>query len=826
MKKKFGKITVLLVVLALMVGIVPLGISAQTDDVFVVDYEGTVVSTKDFASDSNVTATEEGVGEDGSKGLHTSLVYHESWSWNYGTKTKLTGDTNWPGRGEAKYLTFWYNTTEPITAKLILCDPDFVKDWTKTFDIPAGSGYYSVDISECTFASYRCPQLEIFGNNFSEDVKAIITDGATVHSYFDNFRYTKYDLSSKFLIDYEGTVVSTKVFANDANITETAEGVGEDGSKGVHTLMVYRESWSWNYGTKTRLSGDNNWPGRGEAKYLTFWYNTTHPVTAKIVFCDPDFVKDWSKTFDIPAGCGYYSVDISECTFASYRTPELEIFGNNFSEDVRAAIPEGTTIHSYFDNFRYTKDDVTSTIIVDYEGTVVSTKDFASDSNVTATEEGVGEDGSKGLHTSLVYHESWSWNYGTKTKLTGDTNWPGRGEAKYLTFWYNTTEPITAKLILCDPDFVKDWTKTFDIPAGSGYYSVDISECTFASYRCPQLEIFGNNFSEDVKAIITDGATVHSYFDNFRYTKERVSDDKCVLDLKASVGGSVTGSGTYDKNASVTAVATPDKFYKFVGWYEGDALVSSEATYTFNIAKSIDLKAKFEMDVEEGTKLEGEKINLFGEGTDLEVQINGEDSKYSIVDTSSEKGLGLNISFNYSSTTTYAHGLRVYLKANNNNVLIPITEENRYISFWADSKTAASMLFLACDPNWGTDKEYVINLKPGKHYYSIDLSDCGFASIRCPQFMVFDYDFTDEVMDQLTDGEEINITFDSFVMTSKDYSEADDSNKDDDNNTGNTGNVPQTGDNSHMAIYVVLMLVSALAIVLISKKHLKGNLSN
>ena len=411
------------------------------------------------------------------------------------------------------------------------------------------------------------------------------------------------------------------------------------------------------------------------------------------------------------------------------------------------------------------------TLITDYEGSLVATEVWHSDANVVEMKDGVGENGSKALLIALAYHKGWNWDYGVTVKLTGDNDWQGRGEAKYLTFWYNTTHAVTAKLILCDPNWGTDYEKWVDIPAGEGYCSVDISDCAFATYRTPQFKIFGNLFSDAVKATLPEDADIDAYFDNFRYTNALPKPGEVSLNVSAGEGGSVTGGGVYTVNTQVTVTATADTYYAFDGWYNGAALVSSDATYAFTITADTTLKAKFKRTIEDGTALEGNRINLFGDGVAFEARAEGDDAAYALTDVSAEKGLALNIKFNFSAVTTYAHGVRVYLKKNDNSVLLPVDDENRYLTFWADSKTPACMTFLACDPDWGKDKEYVVELKAGKHFYSIDLSDCGFEAIRCPQFSVFDYDFTDAVMDQLAENEALDICFDSFVMTAKDYSE-------------------------------------------------------
>lgn len=65
------------------------------------------------------------------------------------------------------------------------------------------------------------------------------------------------------------------------------------------------------------------------------------------------------------------------------------------------------------------------------------------------------------------------------------------------------------------------------------------------------------------------------------------------ITLSASTGGSVSGDGTYNYGTSQTVTATPSTGYKFVSWTEGSTVVSTSASYTFNVTATRTLKANF-----------------------------------------------------------------------------------------------------------------------------------------------------------------------------------------------------------------------------------------
>lgn len=57
--------------------------------------------------------------------------------------------------------------------------------------------------------------------------------------------------------------------------------------------------------------------------------------------------------------------------------------------------------------------------------------------------------------------------------------------------------------------------------------------------------------------------------------------------------GEVTGAGRYKRGSLVTIVASPASGSGFVGWYEGNALISNEQVYRIEVKKNTNLKAIF-----------------------------------------------------------------------------------------------------------------------------------------------------------------------------------------------------------------------------------------
>ncbi len=66
------------------------------------------------------------------------------------------------------------------------------------------------------------------------------------------------------------------------------------------------------------------------------------------------------------------------------------------------------------------------------------------------------------------------------------------------------------------------------------------------------------------------------------------------INVTAGEGGSATASATNVEHGSeVTLTATPSTGYSFAGWYDGENLISAEASYTFTVTSHINYTARF-----------------------------------------------------------------------------------------------------------------------------------------------------------------------------------------------------------------------------------------
>jgi len=104
--------------------------------------------------------------------------------------------------------------------------------------------------------------------------------------------------------------------------------------------------------------------------------------------------------------------------------------------------------------------------------------------------------------------------------------------------------------------------------------------------------------------LVTNGAPYISIFKpRYTSTQKIVADGNDLKMVEPSItvtananpaeGGTVTGAGTYDYDASVTLKATAQTGYSFVNWTKNGDVVSTNAEYTFNAQETCTLEANF-----------------------------------------------------------------------------------------------------------------------------------------------------------------------------------------------------------------------------------------
>ena len=113
------------------------------------------------------------------------------------------------------------------------------------------------------------------------------------------------------------------------------------------------------------------------------------------------------------------------------------------------------------------------------------------------------------------------------------------------------------------------------------------------------LSLNGKSGNNSIKFRSTSAGTANITLvvtDDFNQEKTlgiTITATKITISASAQTGGTVTGAGSYDSGSSCTLIANTSTGYTFVGWYEANAKVSTNASYTFTVSGNRSLEARF-----------------------------------------------------------------------------------------------------------------------------------------------------------------------------------------------------------------------------------------
>lgn len=179
-------------------------------------------------------------------------------------------------------------------------------------------------------------------------------------------------------------------------------------------------------------------------------------------------------------------------------------------------------------------------------------------------------------------------NETTKIGYTFD-NWTYNG--KVVTFPYLITENI----IFTATFTANEYTVTLDVNGGNtleqAEFSVNYDD--YFSFVTPERTgyTFLGWYDEDTK--VSD--KIWDYSEDKIFTAHwQINSYKVTANLDSNSHGTVSGSGDYDYQSSVTVRATTKAGFTFIGWYNDETLLSSKLSFTFDMpAENVTYTAKW-----------------------------------------------------------------------------------------------------------------------------------------------------------------------------------------------------------------------------------------
>lgn len=217
--------------------------------------------------------------------------------------------------------------------------------------------------------------------------------------------------------------------------------------------------------------------------------------------------------------------------------------------------------------------------------------------NYTVTWDGNG--GTPSKSSSSFHYNDALGTLPTATR-TGYT-FKGWSTSKTGTVNVSTTTKVTANVTYYAVWTINSYTWTFDANGGTGdttktlNYNATLSTLPTASRASTVANnyTFAGWFDTDASTGGTQLTTSTKCTGNKTwYARWTISTRQYKLTVTAGTGGTVSGGGTYNYNASVTLKATANSGYHFVKWSDGN----TSATRTVTVTKDATYTATFEQD--------------------------------------------------------------------------------------------------------------------------------------------------------------------------------------------------------------------------------------
>lgn len=162
------------------------------------------------------------------------------------------------------------------------------------------------------------------------------------------------------------------------------------------------------------------------------------------------------------------------------------------------------------------------------------------------------------------------------------------GDSK--SFWLPADNEYDIKLIGND-----DGTMDYTVAEIDGD-SVETARVNFVDVEINDDKSMSGDFSgedfviEDYTLVTEDDEIIES---DDLITPDNKDEYEFDVEISTVGVGFATGDGTYTKGDYVTVVASTDEANEFLGWYEDDELVSTEAEYGFVVQNDVELIAEF-----------------------------------------------------------------------------------------------------------------------------------------------------------------------------------------------------------------------------------------
>ncbi len=473
-----------------------------------------------------------------------------------------------------------------------------------TLQVASQASEYTITVSASPTNGGTVSGAGTFPTGSTRTVTATANTGYTFVNWTENGNVVSTNASYSFTLNYNRNLI-----ANFAVQTFTITATSNPAIGGSVRVSGNRDTFNYGFedgtlqgwtvrsndnNSTTWAIGQNGYNPTGSSGTVYSTHNGNYYVGS--VYDESNAVDDWliSPQFMLGGSMSFY-IKITNTSYTDYYSVLLSTGGNSIS------------------NFTTTLVSTTQVTSTNYVLVSVDLSNYSGQGYVAIRHTAVADQASLLVDDiTLVEGEdpsnaSGTFNYGASCTVTATpnsgyhfVNWTENGTVVSSSASYTFTVNSNRDLVANFSEELSTYTVSVSAnPTNGGNVSgggsfTEGQSCTVTA--TPNTNYTFANWTENGTVVSTNASYTfnvtgnRSLVANFTYVPPTYTVN---VSANPTNGGNVSGGGSFTEGQSCTVTATPNTNYTFANWTENGTVVSSNASYTFNVTGNRNLVANF-----------------------------------------------------------------------------------------------------------------------------------------------------------------------------------------------------------------------------------------
>ena len=429
---------------------------------------------------------------------------------------------------------------------------------------------YSLTLTKNISEAGTVTGANIYEYGESVTINAIANEGYVFDAWYINNVKTDYTKEATFTMPYNNLTIEAKFKYDSYNVSVT-KNINDAGTVTGNGAYDYKEEVTLTATTNTGYTFDGWYENNVRVK-INSTYSFTMPNKNVVV------EARWTVNS--------YSLTLTKNISEAGTVTGANIYEYGESVTINAIANEGYVFDAWYINNVKTDYTKEATFTMPYNNLTIEAK-FKYDSyNVSVT---------KNINDAGTITGNGEYDYKSNVTITATTN-------TGYTFlgWYDGETEISTNPSC---SFTMPYNDiSYEARYSINSYNVTLIKNISEAGTITESALHQYKSNVTIVATVNSGYTFLGWFDendekieNLSYTFTMPHDD-VVFEARYSINsysvtltknindaGTVTGNGEYDYKSNVTITATTNTGYTFLGWYDGEAEISTNPAYSFNM---------------------------------------------------------------------------------------------------------------------------------------------------------------------------------------------------------------------------------------------------